>query len=264
MINLKILGDDGCVKFEAEGRKIEAVYNAKYVEGDKIELTLKDCERIAIQLDETLKESFVYITGGKYVFPIPSGQKARAYHPDAWNKEVNVLRVREASDDEYYAYRNIALNTASVRYNETCFPYAKANYVTRDEAWFEERNSIDGVTENSSHGAYPYQSYAGGAREDIDYTLYFGKNVEFDKITVYLRADFAEDHDTYWKSFTAELADGTRLPLTFEKTGEAQEFTFNKKFITDRIHLTDFKQAAQPLSWAALTQIEVYGRYVKE
>ena len=264
MITLRILGSDGGEKFRAEGRRIEAIYAAKYEEGDKIEFILKDCDKIAIQLDETLKESLVYIPNGKYVFPIPFGQKAQAYHPDAWSKETNTIRVHEAFDDEFYAYRNIALNTASVRYDENCFPYAKANYVTRDEAWFEERNSIDGVTENDSHGAYPYQSYAGGAREDIDYTLYFGKNIEFDRIDIYLRADFADDHDTYWKSFTVELSDGTRLPLTFEKTGEAQKFTLNKKIVTDKLHLTDFKQASDPLSWAALTQIEVYGNYIKD
>lgn len=263
MIYLKISDKDGNIKFKECGNEIKATYGAKYEEGDKITVEVTDYDKIAIQLDETLKESFVYLSEKKYEFPIPFGVAARSYHPDAWNKEVNVISVRKASDEEYYGYRNVALNTACVRYQENCFPYAKANVVTRDEPWFEERNSIDGVLDNCSHGAYPYQSYAGGAREDIDYTLYFGGEVEFDKITIYLRADFADDHDTYWKSMTAELSDGTRLPLTFVKTGEGQSFTFDKTFKTDKIHLTDFKQAADPLSWAALTQIEVYGKYTK-
>jgi hypothetical protein len=38
---------------------------------------------------------------------------------------------------------------------------------------------------------------------------------------------------------------------------------YEQYYKTDKIHLTDFKQAADPLSWAALTQIEVYGKYVK-
>jgi len=263
MIYLKILDKNGNEKFKEAGKAISATYTSPYEEGDKIVVELKDIDKIAIQLDETLKESFVYLSEGKYEFPIPFGVAAKSYHPDAWNKEVNKINVRTVTDEEYYGYINVALNTACVRYQENCFPYAKANVVTRDEPWFEERNSIDGVLENDSHGAYPYQSYAGGAREDIDYTLYFGSEVEFDKIVIYLRADFQDDHDTYWKSFTAELSDGTRLPLSFIKTGEGQEFTFGKNFKTDKIHLTDFKQAAFPLSWAALTQIEVYGKYVK-
>ena len=263
MIYLKIADGEGKIKFETQGDDIKATYNAVYEEGDKILITVDEYDKIAIKLDETMAESLVYLSEGKYEFPIPFGMKAKAYHPDAWCREVNVISVRKASDEEFYAYRNVALNSAAVRYYENCFPYAKANVVTRDEAWFEERNSIDGVTENISHGAYPYQSYAGGAREDIDYTLNFGGEVEFDKIVIYLRADFANDHDTYWKSFTAELSDGTRLPFTFVKTADAQIFTFDKTYKTDKIHLTDFKQAAFPLSWAALTQIEVYGRFVK-
>lgn len=263
MIFLKVIDKDGNMKFKASGKDITAVYPASYQEGDIIRIELNGIDKIALRLDETLKESYVYIPGKVYEFPIPFGDKAKAYHPDAWNKAENTITVRTATDSEFYSYRNIALNTAAVRFNETCFPYAKANHVTRDEPWFEERNSIDGVTENSGHGAYPYQSYAGGAREDIDYTLYFGQKVELDKIVIYLRADFAEDHDTYWKSFTVELSEGTKLPFTFIKTGEAQVFTFERSFVTDKLHLTRFKQATFPLSWAALTQIEVYGKYLK-
>lgn len=263
MLFVKVLDKNGNEKFKETGKTVEAHYDAKYEEGDRIIIELSGTDKMAVQLDETMKESIVRIEGGKYEFPIPFGDKAATYHPDAWNKDKNVIRAREVSDDEFKAYRNVALNTASVRFCKTCFPYAEANFVTRDEPWFEERNSIDGVTENSSHGAYPYQSYAGGAREDLDYTLYFGGEVEFDKIVIYLRADFADDHDTYWKSITAELSDGTKLPLSFIKTGEGQEFTFGRSFKTDKIHLTDFKQAAFPLSWAALTQIEVYGRHTK-
>lgn len=263
MINLKILGQDNAVKFEASGTALEAVYESKYAQGDSLLFTLDGCDKIALRLDETMAESLVFIPDGTYAFPIPFEMKAKAYHPDAWNKEINKICARVLTDEEFYAYRNIALNSAAVRFDETCFPYAKANVVTRDEAWFEERNSIDGIVETSSHGAYPYQSYAGGAREDIDYTLFFGKKVELDRLVFYLRADFKEEHDTYWKSFTAELSDGTQIPMTFEKTGEAQEFKFDKSLVTESIRLKDFKQAAFPLSWAALTQIEVYGRYLR-
>ena len=81
------------------------------------------------------------------------------------------------------------------------------------------------------------------------------------KIDFYLRADFP--HDTYWKALDIELSDGNVIFAEFQETAEVQTVVFEPR-VTEYIHLTNFKQAAFPLSWAALTQIEVYGRYIKE
>ena len=40
--------------------------------------------------------------------------------------------------------------------------------------------------------------------------------------------------------------------------------TKNQKKKTKTIHLTNFKQVSYPFSWAALSQIEVYGKYIKK
>ncbi len=263
MLLLEIKDKNDNVVFSQSGKNITAEYNKVYCEGDKIVITLTDCEFIKIKLDESLCESIVYVPGGVFEYSIPFGEKRVAYKEDAWTKEKNTIIVSEAEDEEIYSYRNIALNSSAKRYEERYFPYAKANHVTRDEAWFEERNSIDGCIYQDGHGMYPYQSYAGGAREDIEYYLYFGKKAEIDKIIFYLRADFKDDHDTYWKSLTIELSDGTRIPVNFVKSNKGQTLTLDKKYITDSIHLTDFKQASNPLSWAALSQIEVYGKLLK-
>ena len=238
-------------------------YNKKYENGDKIKITLDGCKFAKLKLAKSLKESIVYIPGGEYVFDIPFDEHTAIYAPETWSEDNNIISAVPADESEIYAKRNIALNSAAQRYKTECYPYAKANFVTRDEPWFEERNSIDGVIEQSSHGGYPYQSYAGGAREDIDYTLYFGTNVTVDEIILYLRADFKDDHDTYWKSMTIEFSDGTKMPITLQKPTGGQSFKPEKPIVTDRIHLCDFKQAANPLSWAALTQIEVIGNINK-
>ena len=263
MINLQIKNKDGEVLCSAEGEYASCVYRKKYEDGDYIELS-SDGEFVALKLASHLAESIVYLPDKHFKYQIPEGIWHGIYAPNTWDMDLNLITAREISDDEAYSYRNIALNSAAVRFEDRYFPFARANHVTRDEVVFEERNSIDGVICQDCHGFWPFQSYAGGAREDIEYYLYFGREVEFDTIVFYLRADFHDDHDTYWKSFDAELSDGSKLSFEFEKSNKGQKFTLSAPKRTSYIHLTNFKQASNPLSWAALSQIEVYGRYIKK
>ena len=168
----------------------------------------------------------------------------------------------EPADEVKYGTRLISLNSHDKRGQKRYFPHAYANLVTRDQVSFFERNAIDGVCNNSDHGDYPYHSWAGGAREDLEYYIDFGTDVEVDKIVFFLRADFP--HDTYWKSLEVEFSDGSKVPASFEQTADGQELVLDEPKTTRTIHLTNFKQAVYPFSWAALSQIEVYGRYIKE
>lgn len=68
------------------------------------------------------------------------------------------------------------------------------DYVTRDEPCFFERNAIDGVLENKGHGNFPYHSWAGGARDDLEYYVVSGTEVEVEKLVFYLRADFPHEY----------------------------------------------------------------------
>lgn len=77
-----------------------------------------------------------------------------------------------------------------------------------------------------------------------------------------MRAD--SPHDTYWKSVDVEFDDKETITAYFEKTSEGQKLSLSTAKATKKIHLTNFKQAEMPFSWAALSQIEVYGRYVKD
>ena len=263
MITLQIKNKDGKILAEANGEFASCVYKGVYNDGDYIELSSSG-EFVALKLASHLAESIVYLPDKHFKYTIPEGVWRGIYAPNTWDMDLNIVTAREVSDDEAYSYRNIALNSAAVRFEDRYFPFARANHVTRDEVVFEERHSIDGVICQDCHGFWPFQSYAGGAREDIEYYLYFGREVEFDTIVFYLRADFKDDHDTYWKAFDAELSDGRKISFQFEKSTKGQKFSVSSPKRTSFIHLTNFKQASNPLSWAALSQIEVYGRYLKK
>ncbi len=260
MINLKIVGAKQNEKLNISANVIDTVYNDGFEKGDKIVIALKDIQYVAMKLDDTMEEAFVYCPNKWFEFEVPFGEEKVCFNPESFLGTNQRIKVREITNEEFYSSRKISLNPYD-RQGSKNFPHARANFVTRNSPHFYERNAIDGVSENKGHGEYPYHSWAGGAREDLEYYLDFGAEVEIDKIDFYLRADFP--HDTYWKSLDIEFSDGCIANMQFEGIADAQSITFEKKR-TKTIHLTNFKQVSTPLSWAALSQIEVFGNYIKE
>ena len=264
MIKLEIKNKNHDVLASYEGGIVCFTYDKPYSEGDYLSITAPDSKYWVVQLDSELKECMIYVPSGKLDYAIPYGEKLMAYGSKAFVGILHTIKIRYAHEDEIYSYRNIAINSCDKRSIEACYPRAVANFVTRDESVFEERNSIDGYRLNEGHGPFPYQSWGGGAREDVDYKLFFGRPVEVDKAVFYLRSDYVNDHDTYWKSLDIELSDGTIIHAEFEKTPQGQVVDFGGKKTITWLHLCNFKQAAHPLTWAALTEIEVYGNDVKK
>lgn len=261
-MNIKIVDKDLTELFSRTGKEIACHYHGEYAKGDKLIIQAPDCEFVKIQLDETLKESIVYVPGGILEYEIPVGRKKVMYAENAFAGEAHRISVCEASDAEIYSLRNLALNPYDVRGQKKYYPHVSANFVTRDEECFFERNAIDGVCENEGHGGFPYHSWAGGAREDLEYYIDLGREAEIEKIVFFLRADFP--HDTYWKSIDVEFDGKVIKTAKLEQTKDGQEMVLPEKVRSRIVHLTNFKQAVQPLSWAALSQIEIYGRYLKE
>ena len=250
------------VKYEICGNEIEALYEGEYMEGDFFVITSEDSEFLFVKLDATMKEALLYLPEKYFEYAIPAEDiRKSGYHEDAFSGKTHTISVREATDEEIKEERIVSLNPYAKHNERRFFPNAYANFVTRESPCFFERNAIDGVCENKSHGGYPYHSWAGGAREDLEYYLDFGNEIETEKIVVFLRADFP--HDTYWKSFDIEFSDKSIVHCEFEGTDAGQTITFPKTKTTS-IHLTNFKQVTTPLSWAALSQIEVYGNYIKK
>ena len=236
------------------------MYEGELLRGDIFSVSAPGIEFMKVQLDKTMKESVIYCPSGSFEFSVPEECEAVGYAPEAFSGFCHRIRISES--DEAFKKRLISLNSLDRRGQTRYFPHARANLVTRDAPCFFERNAIDGVCKNNSHGDYPYHSWAGGAREDLEYYIDFGAEVLVSEIVFYLRADFP--HDTYWKSLEIEFSDKERLTAEFSKRAEGQKTVLDNPKKTRTVHLTNFKQAEYPLSWAALSQIEIYGNYVKE
>ena len=260
-----MLSDGGEVKFKAYGEEIDVHYSGEYEPGDKIRVELCDGEFVKLRLDQTLLESLVYVPDGVFEFLIPfDTERVSCYAPGAFSGDDHRIICAEPTEAEIYGERCISLN-AHDRHNVIkYFPHAAANFVTREEPCFFERNAIDGVTENRGHGLYPYHSWGGGLREDLEFWIDFGMPVEVSRVVIHLRADFP--HDTYWKEAELEFSDNSRVPVSLIKTEEGQVFEIEPR-VTERIKLTGFKQQRLEdgsLSFAALSQLTVFGKYIKK
>lgn len=256
-LSLKILDKNGNTLAVASGDDfVDLVYAACYEEGDVIELqTSRKDIHIFWQVDDALKEAFVYVTD-TVRYDIPFGEARISYSPKVFSGNRHYLYARVAKEQEIYAYRNLALNPADQHKDVPCYPHASANVETRGESVFAAKNAIDGVKANLSHGEWPYESWGINRREDACMKLEFGRKICMDTIVFYTRADFP--HDNYWTEATIEFSDGTYEKVPLKKTALAQEFRFGKRII-DQLVLKDLIKSDEPSPFPALTQIEVYG-----
>ncbi len=265
ILNLKILNANGEVKFKAYGEQIDERYSGVYEEGDKIRVELCDGEFVRLRLDQTLAESIVYVPDGVFEFIIPFGRELKCcYAPGAFSGESHRIVAEEPTEAEIYGERKISLNSHDRHNVAKYFPHAVANFVTREDPCFFERNAIDGITDNLGHGAYPYHSWGGGLREDLEYEIRFGTEILVSKVVLFLRADFP--HDTYWKEVDVEFSDGTKIHAELLGVADGQAVEFEPKK-TEFVKLSGFKQQRLEdgsLSFAALSQMEVYGNYIKK
>ena len=277
MLYLKITDKEGKVKAKYSGRQICAQYNGALAEGDKIKVTLDGCFYIVAKFAPSLEESLIYLPNKSFEFTIHTTQQiVGGYDCEIFTGVNHTICIREAEDEEIYEYRNLSLNSHDLPTHTKSYPHAKANFVTREEPCFYARNAIDGVINNQGHGNYPFHSWAGGARNDLEFTVDFGQMVEIDKIVFHLRADFTNDangvpHDSYWKNIDVEFSDGHTITAQFKlynknlnpENSKGIELNFDK-VKTKTVKLLNFKQVTEKLGFAALTQIQVYGNIIKE
>ena len=208
-----------------------------------------------VQVDDALGKAFVYVTGTvRYL--IPFGEKKVCYSPKVFAGNRHLLTARFATEEEISAYKNLALNVIDQHGETNCYPHAWANVETRGESVFAARNAIDGVTQNHSHGEWPYESWGINMQDDAMMTVEFGRLIEADKIVLYTRADFP--HDNWWKQVTLSFSDGSSIKWNLEKSDKPHIITFDKKQII-WVRLHDLIKAEDPSPFPALSQIEVYG-----
>ena len=265
ILNLKLLAANGDVKFKAYGEDIDVRYEGVYEPGDKWRLELTYCEFVRMRLDPSLAESIVYIPDGVFEFPIPFDYHRNAcYGKEAFSGDSHRVTVSEPTDAEIYGERLISLNSHDMHNVPKYFPHAVANFVTREDPCFFERNAIDGVSDNTGHGPYPFHSWGGGLREDLEFEVHFGTEVEVSRVTIHLRADFP--HDTYWKEAELEFSDKSRVHVDLQGIADGQTFEFEPKK-TEFVRMTGLKQQRLEdgsLSFAALSQFSIYGKYIKK
>lgn len=176
IIELNVFNFENKIVFSIKSSRINCKYNGEYKDGDRIYIKAQDVEFLKIKLDDTLPEAVIYTQNGCFEYKIPSGSLKAGYPKEAFEGESHHITVSEATDDEVYGKRNISFNPYDLRGQKQYFPHAYANLVTREDPCFFERNAIDGFCENKGPGSFPYHSWAGGAREDLEYYIDFGRD----------------------------------------------------------------------------------------
>lgn len=258
VLSLKIFDKDGNTLAVAKGEDfVDLVYAQEYKEGDVIELQSSENNiHVNWQVDDALGKAFVYVTG-TVAYDIPFGEKRISYSPKVFSGNRHYIYAETASRDEVFCYRNLALNPADQHKDVPCYPHATANVETRGESVFAAKNAIDGVRANLSHGEWPYESWGINRQDDAVMKLEYGREVEIDKIVLYLRADFP--HDNWWRSVTIDFSDGSSETFALEKSEKAHVLPIQKRKITWLIFGKLIK-AEDPSPFPALTQIETYGK----
>lgn len=259
LLELKVVDKDGNLLALNKGEgEVSLVYKGEYKEGDKLLITSskKDCF-LYIQVDDALGTALVYITKNEITYQIPFEEARYSLSPKAFYGNIHLLSVREVMEEETGNYRNLAQNVMDQPGVAGCYPHASANAETRGESVFAAKNAIDGVTENHSHGNWPYASWGINRREDAEFKLEFGRSVIIDKINLYTRADFP--HDNWWEKVTLTFSDGSFTELELEKSDRAHVLKLNGKK-AEWLLLHKLVKSEDPSPFPALTQIEVYGR----
>ncbi len=243
---------------EGEGR-VQLAYGAEYQEGDR--LVLQSTEKnvfLMLQFDDAMGENFVFQTEKELIYTIPFAEKKISYSPKAFYGATHVLTVREATEAEIAMHKNLAKNVYDQHGNPGCYPHVHANVETRGESVFAARNAIDGCCCNTSHGAWPYESWGINMQDDAEITVEFGREVAVDRMVLVTRADFP--HDNYWKQVTFTFSDGSVLTVDLEKSVEPHNIPLADTKKVSWIKLSNLiKDPEDPSPFPALSQWEVYG-----
>ena len=141
MIKIKLFDVNQSVLFEAQGTAIDAMYEGEFKAGDYYRISTDEVPFIWVQLDESLGEGLVLVPNGDFTYEIPFDRERKAgYAPGAFAGERHIVRVREATEEEAYGYRDLAFNPHDRHGAAKLYPHADANFVTREDPCFFERN----------------------------------------------------------------------------------------------------------------------------
>lgn len=257
MIKITFSDEKGAFIKSQSGKESAALaLQRTYVSGDKVEIET-DLQDLYVSLDQFVYPALVHIPGGKMTFTIPTApEELMPYAPQAFRGELHTFTATYCPQS-LKVQRNLALNPLAQRQFAGHYPFAKANIETRDESVFFARNVIDGCTQNTSHGIWPYQSWGIGMSETAEITIEFGREVCAQYMVLTLRADFP--HDAYWRQATATLSDGYEITFNLQKTPQPQRVEFDGLHNITSITLHKLIKQAGDSPFPALTEWEIWG-----
>lgn len=263
MLKIKVVNREGNELFIGTASAIAtAIFNYDYQDGDWM---IIDSDRqegfYKVQLEDTMQPSIIYVPGIFFTYSIPYKDKRLNYSPKSFYGNCHIIKVEDATEEEIYTRRNLALNPYDQHENNTFYPHSSANIETRGECSFASRNAIDGYFYNDSHGSFPYQSWGINRDPNAEFKLDFGRDVLVDEVVLTLRADFP--HDNYWEEATLCFSDGSELKMELVKSSERQSIKFEPKKI-NYVVLKKLKKAKGVSEFPALTQFEVWGCDIKK
>ena len=260
MVSIEIIRNGQVIARTQGAQEASLLYEGSYQAGDQI-LFQADGDHAVVQVDQQLMPARVYLPRGRFTFRPPlEGDGLAVYPPGAFTGEGHLLFIRPDGDN---AWRNLACNPADQR--GATDPYPPIH--TRRQTWKREMKAFCGVQRarrpayrRGGHGQWPYGSWGIGARTDAELTLDFGRVVEIDALSLYLRADFP--HDAYWIEATVTLDDGHEQTFSLEGRDGAQRIALGKHRVR-RLRLHRLIKCDDPSAFPALRQIEVFGRDIE-
>ncbi|MBR4500764.1 MAG: carbohydrate-binding protein [Clostridia bacterium] len=230
-----------------------------YTEGDYVEIT--GPRHLLLQADQALPWGEVFLPDGRMTWRVPFAEHRLAYPPGCFEAPRHILSAREMTREQVLSVRCLSRNPADLRGDTDFYPHCTANVETRNEACFCARNVVDGLTFNTFHGEWPYQSWGIGAREDAWCLLDLGRETEITQMALVLRADFP--HDAWWTGGHAVLSDGADIAFSLKKTGDRQIIPLAGHRVR-WLRLERLTKSDDPSAFPALRQWEVFGRDTEE
>lgn len=218
---------------------------------------------LKLKLAGGLGEALVYSPDGRFEFFLPAPGRISGDERGEFPEGHNSFTLFPPSYDEISAYRNLALNPYDFQGEKglgvTFYPHASASSECRGEMQFKARNAVDGFSENGGHSAWRQRSWGPEREGAQEFFTDFGREVEIDRVSILLRADFP--HDSVWPGGVLEFSDGSKVPVKFKKTAERQDFKFPARRTTF-VRLSGLEPPRGGEGWRALTEFEAWGRDV--
>ena len=254
-----IHAENGRIKQSAEhADNIKMNIKKPYEAGDYISINVRKWPTaLRISFDKTRPAANIWLTSDRMEFQIPFGKETEAYPRGAFQADNSEITVAAISGEIWEEYGNLSENPWDRRGETSCYPHCRANVETRDESVFAARNTIDGVTENTCHGEWPYQSWGDAENLEAEIIIEFGRMVWIDKAVIHLRADFP--HDNYWKEAVLVCSDGSTEVLHLKKTRDAQEIHLIPRKV-EWVKLKGMVRGEKESAFPALTQWAFYGK----